>query len=104
MLTVQASTLRLVRVGGNREYVFDVPVQGCVIGRNPMMSNVVLTNSAVSGSHCEIHAAEGKWFIEDLGSRNGTRVNGQTIEPHTRVPLHKGDTIEIIHYLFNVEA
>lgn len=104
LLTVQAPTLRLVKVGGNREYVFDVPVQGCVIGRNPMMSNVVLTNSAVSGSHCEIHAAEGKWFIEDLGSRNGTRVNGQTIEPHTRVPLHKGDTIEIIHYLFNVEA
>jgi len=37
--------------------------------------DVLIQFSAVSARHCELEFRDGYWFIRDLGSRNGTRVN-----------------------------
>ena len=67
------------------------------LGRHPG-SNVVLDNIAVSRTHAQIVEDEGRFFIEDLRSRNGTYVNGELIE--AQVPLHDSDEIEICDILF----
>lgn len=53
-------------------------------------NDVVLADSNVSRRHAELRRSEGKWKIVDLGSTNGTTVNGtQTSEQ----PLEHGDKL-----------
>jgi predicted component of type VI protein secretion system len=48
----------------------------CVVGRHPG-SQFVVEDLLVSRRHFRVFSAEGGWWVEDLGSRNGTLVNGQ---------------------------
>jgi hypothetical protein len=50
---------------------------GCAVslGRSPDCDYVV-RSSAVSARHAELRRAADGWTLRDLGSRNGTRVNG----------------------------
>ena len=66
------------------------------IGRRPY-NDIVIDNLAVSGEHAVVllHAASGIFEVEDLGSTNGTYVNGKAIQ---RQALRNGDTIEIGKY------
>lgn len=52
----------------------------------------------VSRMHCRIGAKRGApeaWTIEDLGSANGTAVNGQRLEASKRVRVVAGDVVTI---------
>jgi pSer/pThr/pTyr-binding forkhead associated (FHA) protein len=62
------------------------------IGRDKCNS-MVLKDEGISGFHAEIHMDEGKIFIMDLNSTNGTKVNGQKIA--TRLPAKVWDVIEL---------
>jgi hypothetical protein len=42
-------------------------------------NDVVVGDPSVSRVHALLHQLNGRWFIEDCGSRNGTSVNGQLI-------------------------
>ncbi|MHC5067025.1 MAG: protein kinase domain-containing protein [Planctomycetota bacterium] len=53
-----------------------------IIGRDVDEADVVVPDSQVSRAHCAIIRDGGSLFIEDLGSRNGTLVNGQPIQRH----------------------
>jgi len=55
-----------------------------VLGRHPEC-DIVLEASAVSRKHAQITKTEDGWIVEDLGSRNGTVVNGETITGATSV-------------------
>ena len=61
-----------------------------IIGRQAE-SNFVIIGPTVSRRHAQLAFFEGRWYLEDLHSVNGTRVNGQRI--HTRTPLKDGDII-----------
>ena len=61
------------------------------LGRRPN-NDVVLDHLTVSGQHAAIDTAPGGSFILDLGSTNGTLVNGQPITKHL---LQDGDVIDI---------
>ncbi len=50
-----------------------------IIGKDPT-ADVRLDDKHVSRQHCRIHLTEHGIHIEDLGSRNGTRVNGTPIK------------------------
>jgi pSer/pThr/pTyr-binding forkhead associated (FHA) protein len=52
----------------------------------------------VSRYHAEIRLISGRFHIKDMGSRNGTRVNGVKIMPFTLVPFTKGDEIRLGHF------
>jgi pSer/pThr/pTyr-binding forkhead associated (FHA) protein/V8-like Glu-specific endopeptidase len=47
----------------------------------------------VSGRHAEVHLVDGKYFLRDVGSTNGTYVNGKRIEPGENVEIHDGDKL-----------
>jgi hypothetical protein len=58
-------------------------------------NDVVIDNLAVSGEHAVIYSSAGEVYLEDLGSTNGTTVNGQPIKKHL---LQSGDSVEIGKY------
>jgi uncharacterized membrane protein YhaH (DUF805 family) len=58
--------------------------QRYVIGRNSEVCDLVIDDKSVSRRHAEIMVAPSGVFIRDLGSSNGTRVNGQRV---TNEPL-----------------
>ncbi|HEU4622025.1 MAG TPA: FHA domain-containing protein [Burkholderiaceae bacterium] len=64
------------------------------IGRKPH-NDLVIDNLAVSGEHAVIVTILNDSFLEDLGSTNGTFVNGQPIKKHF---LQNGDMIELGKY------
>lgn len=66
----------------------------CVVGRKADAVDFVLPNTSVSGCHAELWEESGSLMLEDLGSSNGTRVNGTEISPHESTEIMEGDQIE----------
>ena len=71
---------------------FELAPKESTIGRLPIC-NVVLPGGTVSREHARIRSEGDGFFLEDLGSVNGTGVNGSRI--HGRVALKNGDRINI---------
>jgi FhaA, N-terminal domain/FHA domain len=62
---------------------------------------LTLPDPNVSRRHAELRPVDGAWVIADLGSMNGTRVNGRQI---TEQRLVDGDVISVGHHSFRFEA
>jgi hypothetical protein len=68
---------------------------GMRIGRDAACE-VRLDSSPVSREHAAITGtADGRWYVEDLGSRNGTYVDNARLAPGARGRLHDGSRIDI---------
>ncbi len=63
---------------------------------------VQLLDATVSKEHAELTLDGERWFVRDLGSRNGTRVNGR--EATSPLVVGAGDRLEIGHVLLQVSA
>jgi ABC transport system ATP-binding/permease protein len=70
-----------------------LPDAGLTIGRVPE-NDVVLPGDGISRRHAEIRRYGGGWAIADLGSKNGTRINGERLHEDRRL-LRTGDAIGI---------
>ena len=57
---------------------FRVGAEGASIGR-AAGNTILLNDQVVSSKHAKIYWSDGQFFIEDLGSMNGTYVNGQRV-------------------------
>ena len=93
--------LVLFKKDGSRK-IFPLPSSVTVIGRRndcdlciPLMS--------VSKRHCQLNCDQGVLRIRDLGSRNGTYLNGKRIDGAT---IKAGDYIEVGHltFLFEIDG
>src|SRR5258708_6407998 len=69
-----------------------------VVGRKEYC-DVRLDHKSVSKMHCIIVKTDGLLLLRDLGSTNGTRVNGQRVR---RAALLPNDQLSIAHFKFNV--
>ncbi|MBN1574099.1 MAG: FHA domain-containing protein [Deltaproteobacteria bacterium] len=87
--------------GGGYLTVISVEAKGVVIrlgvdpvriGRSPENDIALNYDAKASRRHAMIKVDNGRYVIEDLGSKNGTTVNGK---PVTRIPLSQGDKIQI---------
>ncbi len=65
-----------------------------LIGRG-VQADLSFNDRAVSRKHCEIRFEDGLWILQDLDSKNGTTLNGRSLEPFHAVPLKRGDRIEL---------
>lgn len=70
-----------------------------LVGRNRHVCDLQLNHSSISKIHCLIVKTDGLLFIRDLGSSNGTRVNGQRV---TRGALLPGDQLAFANLKFKV--
>lgn len=67
-------------------------IAGAVIGRvNGQYAPQLGICQYISGTHARLDCVGGQWTITDLGSRNGTEVNGVRCAP--ALPFRKGDVI-----------
>ncbi|MEI8233760.1 MAG: VanZ family protein [Verrucomicrobiota bacterium] len=65
-----------------------------ILGRSREEAQLCLKNTSVSGRHLALTYRSGQFEIEDLGSSNGTRLNGRKLTPMRPALLADGDRIE----------
>ena len=73
----------------NSDFIMHEFTDSITIGRRDT-NDIVISNSAVSGVHCRITFEDGKVYLTDLDSTNGTLVNG---EPVVNTEINSGDLI-----------
>lgn len=61
--------------------------------------DVVLRFHNVSAHHCQLTIESGYWFVKDMNSRNGVKVNGVKV---SRKRLDPGDTLSIAKHQYEV--
>ncbi len=72
-----------------------------VIGRS-QEADIFLSDRRVSSRHARVYLKDNHFYLEDLGSTNGTLVNGLPIKAPYRLEI--GDKITIGPYVFYFEA
>jgi sigma-B regulation protein RsbU (phosphoserine phosphatase) len=82
----------IVRQGDIANKEFELAEGESVIGRSPEC-DVVLDVAAVSRRHAIVSFADDQFWVKDLGSRNGTLVNGQRVAD--QLQLRDGDRIVV---------
>jgi pSer/pThr/pTyr-binding forkhead associated (FHA) protein len=90
---VPAIRLR-VNVGDQESMIRTFAKSEVTLGRDPG-SDLPLADEAVSVRHALVSFHHGQWWIEDLGSRNGTKLNAERLEGPT--VLAHGDEIACGH-------
>jgi len=67
--------------GGRRHLVAD----RLVVGRSPLSDVVLPADAQVSRTHAVLERIAGRWVVRDVGSRNGTYVNGERVREPVRL-------------------
>ena len=88
-MTTQTFQL-VMRAGPNPGKVFTLSKSEITIGRDANL-DVVVNTAEVSRRHARLFFDEGLYFVEDLGSTNGTFINGQRLT--APAALRSGDII-----------
>ena len=79
-------TYLLIKGSGPAERIIVWDSQDVSVGRSPE-NDISIDDAALSRKHAEFYRSDGAWAIKDLGTSNGTTVNGETIR--TRVLQNK---------------
>jgi len=95
----------IMQIGASRETVIRIGLVGqVVLGRSDSKSNARLHLDltpygahlvGVSRRHAAINASQGRLYIRDLESRNGTQLNGVTLIPAKPYPFQPGDELRL---------
>jgi len=89
-----------ITVKNETEAVTTIQLQagGISIGR-ANDNDLPISDHMVSSHHARIFTYFNASYIEDLGSTNGTFINGKRIQKHT---LHAGDKVQVGKHLLEV--
>jgi pSer/pThr/pTyr-binding forkhead associated (FHA) protein len=73
-----------------------IPIRGRMLslGRAALPGQLALNDLKISKVHARLHHAEGRYYLEDAVSANGTYLNGMNIERQVQ-PLSNGDAIQL---------
>jgi adenylate cyclase len=63
--------------------------------------DIVLRFANVSAHHCQLTLTGGYWYVKDLGSSNGTRVNNVHVSETEKV-LKSGDNLRVAKHQYEV--
>src|SRR5262249_62274514 len=91
-------TPRLVGLDGHADIALDRAV--LMVGRH-RWCDVRIASPRVSRRHCCMALVRDGVLVRDLGSTNGTRINGQRVEEGV---LRPGDELSIAHYRYQLEG
>ncbi len=85
----------IIDEAADKAYV--IGCESCVIGSSPD-ADIRLRGATVSPEHAKVYRVGNAWFIEDLGSSGGTRVNARSFAGRRR--LKNGDIIGLAGRIF----
>jgi hypothetical protein len=77
---------------GKKGTIFDIGPE-ITVGRAAGCQIALPDDTYVSQLHARVFERSGQVYVEDLGSTNGTYVNGHRVSAPT--PMHKGDSLQI---------
>lgn len=83
----------IIHIPGRDEFTLGRSTQGQTIIPDIDLSPYQAYESGVSRLHANINIGVSKITIKDLGSANGTRLNGLRIDPHDEHPVEHGDIL-----------
>jgi hypothetical protein len=87
---------RLVVLRGLNDRVVSMQCESFVVGRSGEDDcHYVVDRPYVSPQHCEFIYRDGRFFIKDLGSKNGTFVNGERLPREREIIVPIGSEIEV---------
>ncbi len=95
-----SDSITLKCTNGNFQFVIENDL--FIIGKNSEKCNGVIPNPAVSRIHCKIVKEGNEFYISDMGSANGTYVNGVKSFPNQLVKLSNNDALKIANVEFIV--
>lgn len=89
----------LIPVGGGDP----IPLlkRSLLVGRRESC-DIVLRFSNVSAHHCQLTVTGGYWFVRDLKSRNGCKINGVRIPEGAEKRLDPGDKLSIAKHVYEI--
>ena len=76
---------------------------GLALGNNKAKNDIALDDIYASRAHARLDRQGLTYQLMDLGSANGTKINGKRIPPHSPVVLSPGDQIEVGYTLLQFE-
>ncbi len=91
----------LILTGKHQGKRLTLPDRDVVVGRSEEC-NITLKTEEVSRQHCRLSVSDGQLSVCDLGSRNGTLVNGREVAGVT--VLQDGDELQIGPMKFRVQT
>ncbi|MGH7172798.1 MAG: FHA domain-containing protein [Gemmataceae bacterium] len=94
-------SLVVLTSGGNQGKVLEIKLPQFVVGRDPQCQ-LRPASAMISKRHCAILQREGKAFVRDFDSTNGTFVNNEPVKGE--IELHNGDQLKIGPLLFEVRV
>lgn len=89
----------IIKTGKYQGKKLKLPDRDITVGRD-LECDIRVSDSDVSRMHCQIKIRDGKLFVDDLKSRNGTFINDIAIEAET--PLQPGDLLRIGPMVFEL--
>lgn len=87
----------VVKEKNNPDRVFHLRETEVMIGRD-VNALLALPNVSVSRKHAQLIHDDSGWSIEDLGSQNGTELNGTKLGSGSKTQLNSGDQIHVGKY------
>ncbi|MEQ9408634.1 MAG: FHA domain-containing protein [Fuerstiella sp.] len=87
----------LIPAGGGDPIPLLQPV--LLFGRS-RQADIRLKIPTVSGRHCTLNYEDGYWFVEDLNSSNGVKVNGERVDRKVLIP---GDELAVSSQRFTID-
>lgn len=95
-------TGKVLHLAGRSEYTVGRVSEGQPILPDVDLSSNDAFSQGVSRLHVSLKIIKNGVVVTDLGSANGTRVNGQKIIPHVEYPINHGDTLALGKFKFQV--
>jgi pSer/pThr/pTyr-binding forkhead associated (FHA) protein len=86
---------QVLHLSDRKEFTLGRTVEGQPILPDVDLSPFDAFTLGVSRLHAALRIINGEVVVTDLGSSNGTRVNGQKIVPHVDYPINHGDIIAL---------
>ncbi|MEC0128618.1 DUF6382 domain-containing protein [Paenibacillus pabuli] len=89
---------------GDKNERMDVRGASFVIGRSADMVQWVDSTTGVSRAHVELSRNKSGYVIKDLGSVNGTILQGNVLAPYKEYPLEDGDTFTLAESVYTYRS
>ncbi len=97
----QSDTLRLVALGAAAPQAYELGNARVTIGTGAG-NDLLLDEPTASRRHAALERRAGRWYVVDLGSTNGTYINGRRVT--APAPLERGDELRFGNARFGLVA